>query len=205
MDHIEPQAVFLSYNSADKELVRKLAASLSVAGAQVWFDEWTVRPGDSIPGQIDKGLTVFSSFALVWSLAASTSRWVRTEMDAAIAQWLADPARRLVPIRLDDTPLPAILQHIRYIDARERDTVRVARELLGFETESAFRLAVQQFISEAGLDFREFRGVGVLVACPKCGATPENLEAWSTIDHEHDRSYIGVNCNICGWSGWSEK
>lgn len=80
----EPMSIFLSHNSADKPYVRKLAAALTVAGTHVWFDEWTIRPGDSIPGAIDQGLSAFSTFVLVWSRSASESRWVHTEMEAAI-------------------------------------------------------------------------------------------------------------------------
>jgi hypothetical protein len=84
------------------------------------------------------------------------------------------------------------------------DWIRITRELLGIETESAFRRAVQNFISEAGLDFREFWGVGVLVACPHCGATLENLETWNGTDYERGDRYDGVRCKFCGWSGGGE-
>jgi hypothetical protein len=85
MPEQEPHTVFLSYNSADKDFVRKLAATLTVAGARVWFEEWTIRPGDSIVSEIDKGLAAFDLFALVWSINASKSRRVRTEMETAMA------------------------------------------------------------------------------------------------------------------------
>ncbi len=197
-------SVFLSHNSADKEYVRKLAAALAVTGAHVWFDEWTIRPGDSIPGAIDEGLSGFGTFALVWSEAASKSRWVKTEMEAAVTRWIGDPSIRLVPVLLDSTPLPTLLQSIRYIDGTDGDHLRVARELLGIESETAFRMAVQAFIDEAGLEFREFWGVGVLVACPRCGATPDNLEGWEAIDERRDDRYVGARCKVCGWSDGSE-
>ncbi|MGD0574998.1 MAG: toll/interleukin-1 receptor domain-containing protein [Anaerolineales bacterium] len=204
MPREQPQTLFLSYNSGDKDFVRKLAAALSVAGARVWFDEWTIRPGDSIPGEIDKGLSQFDSFALVWSEFASKSRWVKTEMEAAVARWVQNPTQRLIPVRLDNTPLPAILSHIRYVDGIDGNWVRVASELLGIQSEAAFRIAVQQFIDEAGLEFHEFQGVGVLVACPSCGAGPEHLKAWSATDYERDDLYVGARCEVCGWSSGSE-
>lgn len=104
-------SVFLSHNANDKEFVRRLAAA---TGAHVWFDEWTIRPGDSIPGQIDQGLIQFNIFALVWSEAASHSQWVRTEMDAALTRWIGNSSLRLVPIVLDNTPLPVLLSSRRY-------------------------------------------------------------------------------------------
>lgn len=203
MPEKENASVFLSYNSVDKEYVRKLAAAITVAGTRVWFDEWIIRPGDSIPGAIDEGLSRFDTFVLIWSEAASVSRWVKTEMEAAVARWINDDAIRIIPVLLDKTPLPTLLLSIRHIDASDGDHLRVARELLGIESEAAFRLAVQEFIDEAGLEFREFGGVGVLVACPHCGATPDKLKGWEAVD-AHDRPYIGACCKICGWSEGSE-
>lgn len=204
MPNEQPASIFLSHNSSDKEYVRKLAAAVAVTGAHVWFDEWVIRPGDSIPGAVDQGLTGFSTFALVWSEAASKSRWVKTEMEAAVTRWIRDDRIKLVPVLLDKTPLPALLASVRYINGADGDHIQVAREMLGIESETAFRLAVQSFIDEAGLDFREFYGVGVLVACPRCGATPDNLEGWETVDQQRDDRYVGVRCKICGWSDGSE-
>ncbi len=204
MSNEQIASIFFSYNSADKEYVRKLAAAVAVTGAHVWFDEWVIRPGDSIPGAIDGGLAGFTTFALVWSAAASNSRWVRTEMDAAVIRWISDDRLRLIPVLLDRTRLPAVLASIRYINGADGNHILVARELLGIESETAFRLAVQSFIDEAGLEFREFYGVGVLVACPSCGATPDKLEGWQAVDRQRDDRYAGARCEICGWSNGSE-
>jgi|SRR5665647_383475 len=196
--------VFLSHNSADKDYVRRLAAAMAVTGANVWFDEWTIRPGDSVPGAVDEGLSGFDTFVLVWSEAASGSRWVKTEMDSAVTRWLGDDSLRLVPVLLDRTSLPPLLASLRRIDGTDRDHHRVARELLGIGSDTAYRLAVQGFIDEAGLEFREFPGVGVVVACPRCGATADNLMGWQEIDNERDDVYVGARCTICGWSEGSE-
>lgn len=203
MPGVESASLFLSYNSADEPYVRKLAAALTVTGAHVWFDEWTIRPGDSIPGAIDQGLLAFNTFVLVWSKSASESRWVQTEMEAAITRWVKEATIRMIPVVLDKTPVPLLLRSIRYVDGSDGDYLRVARELLGLQSEAAFRLAVQTFIDEAGLDFREFWGVGVLVACPRCGATAENLEGWEQTDRRGD-TYRGARCKVCGWNDGSE-
>ena len=164
MDNGQTPRIFLSHNAGDKSDVRRLAAAIAVTGARVWFDEWEIRPGDSIPGAIDQGLTQFNVFALAWSDAAATSQWVRTEMDAAVTRWVSDSMLRIVPVVLDRTPIPTLLASLRYVDATDGEYVRVARELLGIESDAEFRMAVQTFIDEAGLSFREFWGVGVWVA-----------------------------------------
>lgn len=197
-------SLFLSYNQADRDYVRRLAAALKLTGAQVWFDEWTIRPGDSIQAAVEDGLSRFDTFLLVWSEAASQSRWVRTEMDAAVDRWIKGDSCRLVPVRLDTTPLPPLLRSIRYIDGSDGDHVRVAQEALGIESKVAFRLAVQEFIDEAGLEFREFWGVGVLVACPRCGETLDKLKGWEATDERRGDRYMGARCTVCGWSDGSE-
>ncbi len=48
--------VFLSHSSEDKDVVREIANRLKSDGVRVWFDEWLVKPGDSIPAKIEDGL-----------------------------------------------------------------------------------------------------------------------------------------------------
>ena len=50
----------------------------------------------------------------------------------------------------------------------------------------------------------DFEGVGMLVACPRCGAPIDNLEGWTSIDDERDDTYAGARCKECGWSDGSE-
>ncbi len=45
--------VFLSHSAKDKAVVRALAERLRSGGVKVWFDEWVLKPGDSIPAKID--------------------------------------------------------------------------------------------------------------------------------------------------------
>ena len=45
--------VFLSHSAKDKAVVRPLAERLRADGLTVWFDEWVLKPGDSIPAKID--------------------------------------------------------------------------------------------------------------------------------------------------------
>ena len=57
--------VFISHASEDKEsFVRPLAVSLRQLGVEVWYDEFSLRLGDSLSRSIDKGLAS-SRFGLV--------------------------------------------------------------------------------------------------------------------------------------------
>src|SRR5438046_691023 len=48
--------VFLSHSAKDKAIVRAVAERLRADGLRVWFDDWEIKPGDSIPAKIEEGL-----------------------------------------------------------------------------------------------------------------------------------------------------
>jgi len=101
---------FLSYNKADREIARRLGVQLILAGADLWFDQWEIRAGDSIPGKLNEGLTTFDTFVLLWSQHAEKSGWVRAELEAAIQRGINNPHIRIIPVRLDVSEMPALLR-----------------------------------------------------------------------------------------------
>lgn len=49
--------LFLSHATEDKDgFVRPLAHALTALGASVWYDEFSLRAGDSLRESIDRGL-----------------------------------------------------------------------------------------------------------------------------------------------------
>jgi len=50
--------VFLSHSPKDKAVVRAVAERLVAVRKhlKVWFDEWEIKPGDSVPAKIEEGL-----------------------------------------------------------------------------------------------------------------------------------------------------
>jgi DNA-directed RNA polymerase subunit RPC12/RpoP len=197
--------VFLSHNSLDKDYAARLAGALTLAGANVWFDAWSIRPGDSIPSAINEGLSTFATFALLWSSNAARSGWVANETSAAMMRTIEDKSCRMVPVLLDDEQVPPLLSHVRAVDARNsRTPIDVAREMLGIDSERALLKAVQGAIIDAGLDFKEFYGAGVYVGCPQCGAALGSLKGSHYIDDQNDRKYAGVRCKECGYEEGGE-
>lgn len=82
----------------------------------VWFDEWELRAGDSIPGKLDSGLEAFEALILVWSANANRSNWVRQELNSAIRRSVRDNTAKIIPCMLDETPLPALISDRKGID-----------------------------------------------------------------------------------------
>ena len=79
-----PYDVFLSHSSKDKAVVRPLAERLRTDGLKVWFDEWVLKPGDSIPAKIEEGLEHSRVLVLCMSANAFGSDWAQLEAYAVM-------------------------------------------------------------------------------------------------------------------------
>src|SRR5829696_2478574 len=96
--------VFLSYSSKDKAVVRAIAERLRQDGLQVWFDEWMLKPGDSIPAGIEDGLERSRVLVLCMSANAFGSDWAKLESGMFRFRDPLNKERRFIPLRLDDAP-----------------------------------------------------------------------------------------------------
>ena len=192
--------IFFSHNHRDKDLATPLAAQLRLVGAEVWLDDWEIKPGDSIVGKVNNALGLVDTVLLLWSRNAAASRWVNSKMESALSRALSDGSPRIIPIRLDDTELPLLLQPIKWLRMDDPGAVsKVARVIMGIDSQESFIKAIQQTIDESGLTYEYFHGFGVAVGYPKCGAPASELEQWSETDYERDDEYAVVRCNRCGW------
>lgn len=195
--------IFLSHNARDHDAARRVGAQLKLVGADVWFDEWEINAGDSIPGAVDAALRAFDIFVLMWSEAAASSAWVRAELEVALMRRMDDRDLRVIPIRLDRTQLPPLLQPLRHLSLDD-GTSEVVDAIMGFSNDRDRLKAIQEVLDEADIEVAYFYGYGPLVACPGCGASIEALEGWSATDHTRDDEYAGARCKECGWEGGGE-
>ncbi|WP_227447875.1 toll/interleukin-1 receptor domain-containing protein [Pseudomonas syringae] len=79
--------VFVSHASEDKDdFVRPLANALVAAGLKVWFDEMTLRIGDSLRQKIDKGLANSRVGLVVLSPAFIRKGWTNYELDGIVTR-----------------------------------------------------------------------------------------------------------------------
>lgn len=122
--------VFLSHSARDKAVVRELAERLRKDGVRVWFDEWVVKPGDSIPVEIEEGLERSRVLVLCMSANAFGSEWARLESGTFHFRDPLNKQRRFLPLRLDDAPIKGSLAQFRYIDWRLEDKAEPYAQLL---------------------------------------------------------------------------
>jgi hypothetical protein len=104
--------VFISYSRENVEFARKLAKSLSEAGAKVWIDVENIPAGMNWSSAIQEGLNICESMILIISPASMASRNVENEW-----QYFLDQGKRLIPVLLKPVQSPHFqLSRIQHID-----------------------------------------------------------------------------------------
>jgi hypothetical protein len=83
----EAYDVFISHASEDKDLiVRSLATELVSEGLKVWYDEFSLRIGDSLRQKIDKGLAKSRVGLVVLSPSFIAKGWTNYELDGIVTR-----------------------------------------------------------------------------------------------------------------------
>nr|VFJ65524.1 MAG: CobQ/CobB/MinD/ParA nucleotide binding domain-containing protein [Candidatus Kentron sp. FW] len=121
LESSESYDVFISYANKDKPIARDLAERLQGDGLRVWFDEWMIRPGDSIPLAIETGLENARTLIFVMSSNVTGLEWATLERQTALFRDPANRGRRFVPLKIDDAPLPEPFKAYAYVDWRRKD------------------------------------------------------------------------------------
>lgn len=197
-------SVFISHNSADKRIAREIGLYLTSEGISVWLDEWKIPYGASIPEQVNAGLCTCTHFFLLWSENAKCSSWVQTELDAIIykVSSCGVGAPVIIPILLDDTPLPPIIASrlsIKFTNGTEDDRYRIIQAVSGKSPSSNYIEAIVKKYNEIVYDADSLEMLP-FKACPKCGK--EHLK--HTCVNIRDDILFVVECSFCGWSECTE-
>jgi hypothetical protein len=112
-----PHKIFLSHNHNDKPIVEAVAVRLSSIFGQdkVFYDSWSIQPGDGIIDQMNKGLEAPEFVFFFVSSNSLSSGMVRLEWQNAV--YLATKGKtRIVPVRVDGAAMPPVLMQTLYID-----------------------------------------------------------------------------------------
>jgi len=79
--------LFISHASDDKDdLVRPLVGELERLGIKVWYDEFTLKVGDSLRKKIDLGLANSKYGTVVLSSSFFAKNWPQYELDGMVAK-----------------------------------------------------------------------------------------------------------------------
>ena len=188
---------FISHNKANKADARLLATALAQRGAGVWFDEWSIRPGESIANGIESGLANADVFMLLWSGEAALSNWVGAELRAYLHRRVADASLRIVPVMLDNTALPVLVQDYKgFAVAAPGDYDDIANELTGNPRTKEVALLLQHRLWELAKGMIPEGSPHKYVVCPQCGST--ELKHMAFFDGYKERMCYSVTCEADG-------
>lgn len=147
--------IFLSYASEDRARVLRLYENLKTAGFQPWIDTRDIPKGSDWDSAIHDAIRASGVFvACISRSSASKGGVLAGEIDAALT------ARKgrgvlLIPVRLDETPVPDRLRRIQWVDLKDdeswRDVAAVIRAEEARLTRRRWLVAASAAIPAVGL------------------------------------------------------
>lgn len=96
----EHPLAFISHDSRDKDvLVRDLALRLSIQMCPVWYDEYSLKVGDSLRASIEKGLRETKKCIVVLSPHfLSNDGWTKAEFDSIFTREILERQNVILPV-----------------------------------------------------------------------------------------------------------
>ena len=95
--------IFLSYSRQDVAVAGAMAAALSEAGHDVWWDR-EIRAGDVYDQVLENALRASRLVIVLWSKTAVVSDWVRSEASVALQR------NALMPVMIEDCQRPVMFE-----------------------------------------------------------------------------------------------
>ena len=123
--------IFLSHTHADKQLVEPVAIQLAdIFGRdQIFYDSWSIQPGQGIIDQIDKGLEAPDFVFFFVSTKSLQSEIVKLEWQNALFR-ATNGKIRLIPVRMDEISMPSILTQTAYINMYDNGLEASIRQIV---------------------------------------------------------------------------
>ena len=122
--------VFISFLNSDRAAARQLATMLRAADFDVWFDEWSLLPGDLVSDGLSKAIRRSQAIVVLVSPESMASASVRSEVSFALGARQYEG--RLFPVLVRDTPadqIPWILARLHILDGSS-DLVRAGQQII---------------------------------------------------------------------------
>jgi hypothetical protein len=134
---------FVSHNIADDSYVAEMESFLRAAGYDdVFNDASAIRPDEKFWPRVEEGITNADTLVVVITAASNTSEWMKREFEFARSL-----SKKIIPVWVEDCPIPAMFADRDVIDFRPRtrverrfDISRIVKyapaELIGREDET---------------------------------------------------------------------
>lgn len=121
--------IYISYSRHDAEFVRQLVMRLKSLGQEVFYDAEALTPGQPFQKVLAAGLRDADAILFILSKYSLDSRYVLTEMGAALGYFEERGRPTPIPIVVDDSQLPVQISHIQALFARQMNPDDVALEI----------------------------------------------------------------------------
>lgn len=139
--------IFISHNYKDKPIVEQIALRLrDIFGQdQVFYDSWSIQPGDGIIDRMNEGIRDCRLFLFCVSNDSLQSKMVTLEWQNAVIK-ATQGQTKLIPIKLDDCLMPPILLQSLYIDLFGQGLEVAMRQIVDITSgKNTFQPGPQQF------------------------------------------------------------
>ncbi|HEX6707610.1 MAG TPA: TIR domain-containing protein [Albitalea sp.] len=108
--------VFVSYRSTDRAWATSLVTRLEGAGLRVFMDQRELKAGDYLAAQLESGLQRSRAAVVLVSKGWLESPWCQQEANVLIQRAVEDKDFKLIPLRLDDSAMPPLLNSRLWLD-----------------------------------------------------------------------------------------
>jgi len=121
--------IYLSYSRRDGDFARLLVEQLKAAGHDISVDFDDLAAGQDWRGVLSKGLKEADAFVVLLSEASLASQYTLMELGTA-RSYSAEIGRPvIIPVLIDDIPIPIPIQDIQAILAKDRQVDVVVAEI----------------------------------------------------------------------------
>lgn len=124
--------IFISHTHSDKPVVEPVALRLrEIFGEEkVFYDSWSIQPGDGIIEKMNDGLTDPRFVFFFVSEASLQSKMVELEWQNALMK-VTKGECKIIPVRVDGSSMPALLTQTLYIDMFSNGIDVATQQIIG--------------------------------------------------------------------------
>ena len=123
--------IFLSHNYKDKDIVGPIAVALAnkYGKYNVFYDSWSIKPGDGIINEMNNGLEKCKYFFFFISENSLKSGMVTLEWQVVLNKSTKGDIR-FIPIKVDNSKQPTILIDKLYIDMYNNGMQKALQQII---------------------------------------------------------------------------
>jgi len=141
--------IFISYSRYDKGIVDVIIKWLRQSGYEVFDQDFDLKMGDNISSRIEKDASNADAWVAVVSSSSLKSKRVLQEFSLLAMTELSNEERKIVPIVIDDSPIPSYLSSYLRVDL-SKDLMSGMHELL-----QALRAVERKELPDQGIGQRK--------------------------------------------------